>query len=152
MLATYRAPQLPELPPLHGGLVGHLGYDVVREVEHLPNVAPDDRNLPDAAVESLAAELAAIERHRRPAEPALLAFCPVKCESYFSDNGGRVSKSEELLRNFREVYARVIEAVRAEALKADVLYAPVDTIGCVEVIDAEWPLDEQTGEAMFSAA
>ena len=28
-----------ELPPLHGGLVGYLGYDVVREVEHLPDVA-----------------------------------------------------------------------------------------------------------------
>ena len=29
---------LPDLPPLHGGLVGYLGYDVVREVERLPDV------------------------------------------------------------------------------------------------------------------
>ena len=33
---------LDELPPLHGGLIGYLGYDVVREVEHLPDV-PDRR-------------------------------------------------------------------------------------------------------------
>ena len=33
LLATYRAPLHPDLPPLQGGLVGWLGYDVVREVE-----------------------------------------------------------------------------------------------------------------------
>ncbi len=36
LLATYRAPVIPELPPLHGGLMGYLGYDVIREVERLP--------------------------------------------------------------------------------------------------------------------
>ena len=41
-------PVLPDLPPLHGGLVGYLGYDVVREIEHLPDVPPDDLENPDA--------------------------------------------------------------------------------------------------------
>ncbi|MBA3289064.1 MAG: anthranilate synthase component I, partial [Acidimicrobiia bacterium] len=50
VLAAHRAPVLPELPPLHGGLVGYLGYDVIREVEHLPNVPHDDRGLPDAVM------------------------------------------------------------------------------------------------------
>jgi len=50
LLATHRAPVLPDLPPLQGGLVGYLGYDVVREVEHLPGVPPDDQGLPDAVV------------------------------------------------------------------------------------------------------
>ena len=36
--APYRAPPLDDLPPLHGGLMGYLGYDVVREVERLPDV------------------------------------------------------------------------------------------------------------------
>ena len=35
MVAELRSPSLAELPPLHGGLVGYLGYDVVREVERL---------------------------------------------------------------------------------------------------------------------
>ena len=39
LLAEYRSPVLPDLPPLHGGVVGYLGYDVVREVEHLPVAA-----------------------------------------------------------------------------------------------------------------
>ena len=43
---AYRSPVLADLPPLHGGLVGYLGYDVVREVEHLPDVPPDDLGLP----------------------------------------------------------------------------------------------------------
>ncbi|MDQ3146588.1 MAG: anthranilate synthase component I [Actinomycetota bacterium] len=50
ILAAYRSPSVPELPPLHGGLVGYLGYDVVREVEHLPDVPPDDQGLPDAVL------------------------------------------------------------------------------------------------------
>ena len=43
LLAEYRAPVLPDLPPLHGGVMGYLGYDVIREVERLPDVPPDDR-------------------------------------------------------------------------------------------------------------
>jgi anthranilate synthase component 1 len=48
ILERYRSPDLEGLPPLHGGLVGYLGYDVVREVERLPDVPPDERGLPDA--------------------------------------------------------------------------------------------------------
>jgi anthranilate synthase component 1 len=60
MLAVYRSPQLDELPPLHGGLLGYLGYDVVREVEHLPNVPKDDCGYPDAQL-SVIGQLAAFD-------------------------------------------------------------------------------------------
>ena len=50
VLAAYRSPAIADLPPLHGGLVGYLGYDVVREVEYLPHVPPDDQGLPDAVL------------------------------------------------------------------------------------------------------
>ena len=60
LLATYRAPELAELPPLTGGLMGYLGYDVIREVEHLPDVPPDDRGLPDAVM-SMIGSLAAFD-------------------------------------------------------------------------------------------
>jgi len=50
ILEAYRSPSLPDLPPLHGGVVGYLGYDVVREVEHLPDIPPDDRGDPDAVL------------------------------------------------------------------------------------------------------
>ncbi len=38
---------LPELPPLTSGLVGFLGYDGVRRMERLPNIAKDDLNIPE---------------------------------------------------------------------------------------------------------
>jgi anthranilate synthase component 1 len=39
---------LPEgLPPMAAGLVGYLGYDTIRLVEHLPSVKPDPLELPD---------------------------------------------------------------------------------------------------------
>jgi anthranilate synthase component 1 len=64
MLATYRAPAIPELPPLHGGMMGYLGYDVVREVEHLPCAPPDDTHVPDAVM-SMIGSLAAFDHWRQ---------------------------------------------------------------------------------------
>ena len=45
LLRRYRAPTLAELPPFHGGIVGWIGYDTVREIERLPNVPTDDLGL-----------------------------------------------------------------------------------------------------------
>ncbi|HNJ97961.1 MAG TPA: chorismate-binding protein, partial [Ilumatobacteraceae bacterium] len=64
LLAAYRAPIIPDLPPLQGGIMGFLGYDVVREVEHLPNVPNDDRRLPDAVM-SIIGSLAAFDHWRQ---------------------------------------------------------------------------------------
>ena len=49
-MARFESPNLSGLPPLHGGLVGYLGYDVVREVERLPHPPTDDLGHPDAAL------------------------------------------------------------------------------------------------------
>jgi len=38
---------LADLPPLHTGAVGYLGYDTVRYIERLPKRPPDDRRLPE---------------------------------------------------------------------------------------------------------
>jgi anthranilate synthase component 1 len=66
ILGAYRSPRLPELPPLHGGVVGFLGYDVVREIERLPGPPPDDRGFPDAVL-SVIGELAAYDHWRQRA-------------------------------------------------------------------------------------
>jgi GTPase SAR1 family protein len=102
-----------------------------------------------AAVESVARDWAT-ERKRREPEPALLVFCPVKCESYFTDNGGIKNRSAELERRFHDTYGAVIRAVRQAAPLATLLYAPVDTLGCVELVDAEWP-EPEAGQVSFSA-
>ncbi len=64
ILATWRAPALADLPPLHGGIMGYLGYDVVREVERLPDVPTDDLGHPDAIV-SVIGQLAAYDHWRQ---------------------------------------------------------------------------------------
>ena len=64
LLAAYRAPQLEDLPPFHGGVVGYLGYDVVREVERLPDVPDDDAGLPDAVL-SVTGHVTAFDHFRQ---------------------------------------------------------------------------------------
>ncbi|MEM9130996.1 MAG: anthranilate synthase component I [Actinomycetota bacterium] len=64
LLERYQAPRLPDLPPLTAGLVGYLGYDVVREVERLPDVPTDDRSYPDALLDVIG-ELAVFDHWRQ---------------------------------------------------------------------------------------
>jgi anthranilate synthase component I len=66
LLLEYQAPVLADLPPLQGGVVGYLGYDIVREVEHLPDVPHDDRRLPDAIM-SVIGSLVAFDHWRQRA-------------------------------------------------------------------------------------
>ena len=64
LLRIYRAPQIDALPPFHGGIVGYLGYDVVREIERLSDVPPDDTGLPDAVL-SLTGHVTAFDHFRQ---------------------------------------------------------------------------------------
>jgi len=48
LLAESRIELPDDLPQAAAGLFGYLGYDMVRHVEHLPNVNPDPLGLPDA--------------------------------------------------------------------------------------------------------
>ena len=77
VLACYRAPKLADLPPLHSGLMGYLGYDVVREVEHLPDVPLDDRGYPDAVM-AIIGELAAFDHFRQRVTLVANAWIPVE--------------------------------------------------------------------------
>lgn len=64
LLGEYRSPVIEGLPPLHGGVVGYLGYDVVREVEHLPGAPPDESGYPDAIL-SVVGQVAAYDYWRQ---------------------------------------------------------------------------------------
>jgi anthranilate synthase component 1 len=57
-----QAPRLPGLPPLTGGFVGYLSYDVVRRIESLPDKAVDDLGLPELSM-LLVTDLAAVDHH-----------------------------------------------------------------------------------------
>jgi anthranilate synthase component 1 len=55
-----RSPRTPGLPPLTGGLVGYLGYDVVRRLERLPDESADDLGMPELAL-MLVTDLAVLD-------------------------------------------------------------------------------------------
>ncbi len=48
LLEESRVPMPPGLPPMAAGVLGYMGYDTVRLVEHLPKVPPDEIGVPDA--------------------------------------------------------------------------------------------------------
>ena len=64
LLDSHSSPDIEDLPPLHGGIVGYLGYDVIREVEHLPDAPPNDHGMPDAVM-SIIGSLAAFDHWRQ---------------------------------------------------------------------------------------
>jgi anthranilate synthase component 1 len=110
-LGACRAPQHPDLPPLQSGLVGYLGYDVVREVERLPDVPRDDHGLPDAVL-TLIGQLAAFDHWRQRVH--LIESVPV---AHLAGDEGA------LRRAWSEAGERIEEAV--SALGRPLPYRPV---------------------------
>ncbi len=47
VMLRYKAPKVPGLPRFYGGAVGYFGYELVRYFEELPDIKPDDLDLPD---------------------------------------------------------------------------------------------------------
>jgi len=58
----WATPRIPGTPPLVGGTVGFIGWEAVRQLEHLPNVPPADFDVPGQAL-AFVSELAALD-HR----------------------------------------------------------------------------------------
>ena len=85
--------------------------------------------------------------------PGLVLLVPLKCESYFSDNHGARDRSGELLNVVNKFYGDALRAVEQEDRESNrirVLYAPVDTYGCVEVCRPKWVRGSK-GDLSFSA-
>jgi anthranilate synthase component I len=62
MARALRSPRTEGLPRLTGGLVGYLGYDVVRRLERLPVSSVDDLGMPELAL-MLITDLAVLDHH-----------------------------------------------------------------------------------------
>ena len=115
LLAAHSTPVIEDLPPLIGGMTGYLGYDVVREVEHLPDVPPDDHGMPDAVM-SIIGSLAAFDHWRQ--RITLIESVMTR------DETGRALSGDELAA----ARLRAVEAVHAAAtaLSAPLGYDPVE--------------------------
>lgn len=62
-LATLHTEPHPDLPPFTSGMVGYVGYDVVRRLEKLPDGLTDDLQVPELVM-MLASDLAVFDHHR----------------------------------------------------------------------------------------
>jgi anthranilate synthase component 1 len=110
LLHQYRSPAIPDLPPLQGGVMGYLGYDVVREIERLPQTPPDDQHLPDAVM-SVIGSLAAFDHWRQ--RVAIIESVPV------------LGLAGDALDAAYDEAARRVEAMTAE-LGRPLPYTPVE--------------------------
>jgi anthranilate synthase component 1 len=103
LLARFRSPRLADLPPFHGGVVGWLGYDVVREIERLPDIPTDDLGLPDAVL-SLTGHVAAFDHFRQRLYLIENVFLPPEASeaevaaAYEAARGGLEALVEDLSR------------------------------------------------------
>src|SRR5690625_2220925 len=109
-LDELRSEPLPGLPPLTGGLVGALGWDVVHQWNPgLPAQAPDELGLPDAAM-CLATDLAAIDH--RDGSVWLIANA-----INFDDTDERIDEAHaDAVRRLDEMQAALVAPSRGEIL------------------------------------
>ncbi len=113
MVAKYRAPALDALPPFHGGMVGYLGYDIVREIERIGPAPADDLDLADAVI-FLTASVAAFDHYAQRVHLV---------ENVYVEPGTRDS---EIVRGYERACARLDRnaAVLASALPPTAPVAP----------------------------
>ncbi len=81
LLERYKAPALEDLPPLTAGLVGYLSYDVVREIEKLPNTPADPLDYPDAMLDVIG-EMAVYDHFRQRVTLIAVALLPIDADEY----------------------------------------------------------------------
>ncbi|MGW6458661.1 hypothetical protein ACWF94_22565 [Streptomyces sp. NPDC055078] len=77
-------------------------------------------------------------RRELSGEPAMIVFCPVKCETYLSDSGSLQDHAGTLRERVADQFSDVLKTVRDAAPHAAVRYLPIDTFGCVELVSARW--------------
>jgi anthranilate synthase component I len=120
LLEVLGAPLVEGLPPLHSGLVGYIGYDVVREVERLGDVPPDDVGLPDSSL-FLIGQLCAFDHWR--GRVVLIENVPIRPNS----------SKDELERAYDRASDRLDQL--ADDLFKPVTQQPLDVPSARE----EWP-------------
>jgi len=110
-LKERKAPTIPGLPRFWGGAVGFFGYDVVRQVESLPDIPDDDLGLPDGLL--LFTDLVLVIDNLLGRAMAVAA---VEVEENLSDEELR-ERYEEGATRAREMVQRLEAGTRMRALE-----------------------------------
>lgn len=106
-MAPYQAPRVPQTPDFTGGCVGFWGYDIVRFLEKLPNLARNDLSLPDYCF--LRMEEVWIVDHR---EKKLYCAVHVPLDRVLPESGS--GTYEQKLRKTYDAAARRVEAMKRQ--------------------------------------
>lgn len=85
---------------------------------------------------------------RQSGQPGTVIFVPVKCETYLFGPQATPATSDQLFRRVvDQLYAGMIDMLGSELRgvnSVSAYYAPVNTMGCVDLVDAEWlPADDK---------
>jgi hypothetical protein len=96
-----------------------------------------------AAVEDIVEEWATARQGSD--RPSLLVIAPLKTESYLADNGGHKDQAAELEAAVSSAYEGLRRRFAYNAPEGEVLYCPVDTLGCVELTRLAWEADGEEG-------
>ncbi|HEV2346677.1 MAG TPA: hypothetical protein VGS97_21430 [Actinocrinis sp.] len=80
-------------------------------------------------------------------EPAVLMLVPVKCEKYLDPSRPAGSDADALRARIQALYDEITETVRKEARDRTIriLYKPVETYGCIQLVDSFWKLPTTRG-------
>jgi anthranilate synthase component I len=100
LLGPAPAAELPDLPPLTGGLVGYLGYDVVRRIERLPDYATDDLGLPELTM-LVATDVAVVDHYEASVLLVANALVPpgASAEALDASYEGAVARLDAMTRD-----------------------------------------------------
>ncbi len=100
-VATLHTEPLPGMPPLTGGMVGYVGYDSVRWLEKLPELAEKDLDIPELTM-LLATDLAAFDHHEGTVTLIANAVnwddSPERVDAAYDDAVRRLEEMTEQLR------------------------------------------------------
>ena len=131
-LERLHTPLDPALPPLSSGMVGYLGYDIVRRLEKLPDANPDDLGIPELVM-MLASDLAVLDHHTR--------------QVWLIANAINFDDSPERLEA-----AHADAVARVEAMVAR-LSEPAESLLALPPVEPDTvPFTRQRSEAEFAAA
>jgi anthranilate synthase component I len=133
-LDALHTPARPGMPPLTSGLVGYLGYDVVRRLERLPDLTVDDNPVPELTL-LLATDLAAIDHHS--GEVWLIANAvnyddtDARVDEAYADCVARLDAMTDALRQPAAVTAAALDLDARPALRRR--RTPAEHMAAVEV-------------------
>lgn len=130
-LRHLHTPRDEALPPIASGMVGYLGYDVVRRLERLPDDNPDDLGIPEMVM-MLTADVAVLDHHT--GEVWLIANA-----INYDDTTARAAES----------YADAVARVRAMAAR---LAEPREPLTSLRSDDAPCQAIRQRTRSEFEAA